>query len=235
MINGLSVLAFIPARSGSKSLPDKNILKLNGKELVAYTIEAAINSKVCDEVVVSTDSSKIAHIAQKCGANVPFLRPKKLAQDDSKMIDVILHAINWFENKQRKFDTFLFLQPTSPLRNSNHITEAFEIYFNKKADVIISVNETDCIPDRLNTLPNDKRMNQFVNLRTQHLNRQEFGKYYQLNGAINIADWNVLKDKKTWFVDNSFAYIMDRKYAVDIDSKLDFYFVECLLKSGYVD
>ena len=234
MINGLSILAFIPARGGSKELPNKNLLKLKGKELISYTIEAANNSRICDEIIVSTDSNNIAQISKKYGANIPFLRAKELAQDNSRMMDVILYTINWFENNQKKYDIFLYLQPTSPLRNSNHIKEAFSLYFEKKADVIISVNKADCIPDNLNTLDKDKRMNQFVNLQTQHFNRQEFDKHYHLNGAIHIANWNVLKKKKTWFAYNSFAYIMDKKYAIDINSRLDFNFAEFLLEKGYV-
>lgn len=234
MINGQSVLAFIPARGGSKSIPNKNILRLKGKELIAYTIEAAVDTGICDEVIVSTDSAKIAKVAEKYGANIPFLRPKKISKDDSQMMDAVLHAINWFEENKKRYDIFLHLQPTSPLRNSDHIKEAFSVYFKNNADVIISVNETDYVPDRLNILPEDNRMSQFVNPQTQYINRQEFEKYYELNGAIHVANWNVLRKKKTWFVDNSFAYIMDKKYAIDIDSRLDFYFTEFLLKNGYV-
>ena len=234
MINGMSVLGFIPARGGSKGLPYKNILKLEGKELIGYTIEAAIQSKICDEVVVSTDSDEIAEVSKRFGATVPFKRPSKLAGDDSLMVDVIMHTTDWFKTRNREYDIFLYLQPTSPFRNKGHIQEAFDLFFYKNADVIISVNETESTPDRINTLPRNHRMNNFINLEAQYAHRQEMEKQYELNGAIHIAKWGVLEDSRSWYVKNSYAYIMDRLHALDIDTGLDFAFAQFLLEDGRV-
>ena len=114
MIYNKTVLAFIPARGGSKGLPKKNILGLNGKPLISYTIMAALDAGCCDEIVVSTDSEEIAAISKNQGATIPFIRPSELAADDTPMIDVILHTLAWYEDNNRPFDIFMYLQPTSP-------------------------------------------------------------------------------------------------------------------------
>ncbi|HOL48917.1 MAG TPA: acylneuraminate cytidylyltransferase family protein, partial [bacterium] len=109
------ILCFIPARSGSKRLPDKNIMLLNGKPLIAYPIETALKSSVFDDVIVSTDSEKIAEIAKQFGANVPFMRPKKLATDKSPVVDTIVWTINKYEKKYNtKIDILVILQATTP-------------------------------------------------------------------------------------------------------------------------
>ena len=229
MINNLTVLAFIPARGGSKRLSNKNILKLKCKELISYTIEAAVNSEICDEIMVSTDNDKIAELSKKYGANVPFMRPKLLAHDDSKMMDVIMHTINWYEKRKKTYDLFLYLQPTSPLRNAKHVLEAFKIFFKKDADIIISVNKSKSIPQKMNTLPEDLSMKNFISRNIHCKNRQEFVPYYELNGAIHIAKWDVLKDSKSWFTNKCFAYLMEEPYCLDIDTQLDFDFAEFIL------
>ena len=132
-------LAIIPARAGSKRLKNKNILTLNNKPLIGWTIEAGIKSRYIDELIVSTDSDKIVKISKKYGAKIPFLRPQNLAKDKSKTSDVVKHAINFYHKKFNKFfDFILILQPTSPLRNNKDIDDAIKFMVNIKADAIIS-------------------------------------------------------------------------------------------------
>lgn len=114
--NEQNIIAIVPARGGSKGLLRKNIKSLLGRPLIAWTIEQARSSRYIDKIVVSTDDKEIAKISKKYGAEVPFLRPKELARDDSPTIDAIMHAINWFEERGEYFDLVVLLEPTSPLR-----------------------------------------------------------------------------------------------------------------------
>ena len=140
-------LAIIPARSGSKGLPDKNIKPLLGKPLMAYSIEAAIASGVFDEVMVSTDSEKYAEIAKSWGANVPFLRSKVTASDTASSWDMADEVLNNYRDKfGLTFDTFCLLQPTSPLRTAENIRAAYYLYSQKAKFAVVSVCETEHFP-----------------------------------------------------------------------------------------
>src|SRR3990170_965342 len=120
-----TVLAVIPARGGSKSIPRKNIKPLGGKPLIGWTIDAALQSRMLSRVIVSTDDAEIAQAARECGAETPFLRPPELAQDDSSSISVVLHALQWLEEQEHfSPDYVLLLQPTSPFRNAHDIRAA---------------------------------------------------------------------------------------------------------------
>ena len=129
MYKNKRILALIPARGGSKGIKDKNIIELCGKPLIAYSIDAAKNSKYIDDILVSTDSEKIAEVAKKYGARVPFLRPYELATDTSTTLDVVLHAIDYVNKEEKKYDTLILLQPTAPLRKTEDIDSAIEKFF----------------------------------------------------------------------------------------------------------
>lgn len=135
------ILAIIPARGGSKRLPGKNIKPLLGKPLIAYTIQAAQGSRLLDKIVVSTEDSAIAAISKEFGAEI-IERPEELAQDDSKSIDVVLHTLDYLARKNYIPDVCVFLQPTSPLRDSQDIDAAIEMFLKNKAATAISVDKT---------------------------------------------------------------------------------------------
>jgi CMP-N,N'-diacetyllegionaminic acid synthase len=224
MHNGKTFLAIIPARGGSKRLPRKNILDLCGKPLIAWSIEACLNSKYLDKVVVSSDDDEILNISQTYGCDI-LKRPNELATDTSPNFEPLSHAINCFPN----FDYFLMIQPTSPLRQSWHIDEAIEYLFAKKADAIISVCEAEHSPLWSNSLPDDLNMSEFLPEIATGKRSQDLPKFYRLNGAIHMCDTNIFLDTKTFFLkDKAYAYIMDKKYSVDIDDELDFKFAEVL-------
>ncbi len=224
-------LAVIPARGGSKRLPNKNILLLGGKPLIAWTIEAARKSKYIDEVFVSTDSSEIKSTAEQYGVKVPFLRPEELAQDDTPTIDVIKHIIDYYKKNQRKFDYIVLLQPTSPLRTFLDIDNAIELLEKKKADGIISVTEAPHSPLWMNTLPDDLSMVKFLNPALINKRSQDLPKYYMLNGAIYIGKVQKVLKENTFFLSrNIYAYLMPRERSVDIDNKIDFKLAEILIK-----
>ena len=234
MIRNKTVLAFIPARGGSKSIPNKNIKKIAGKEMLGYTIEAARKTGVCDRIIVSTDSYNIAEVAQKYGAEVPYQRPAELAQDDSHMMDVIKQGMNWIEKHDQKYDVFLYLQPTNPLRKDRHIIEAFNVFFQKEANSVVSINATGHLPGRTNTIPENGQMKGFVDAGTMQKNRQELPQYYELNGAIEMILWDVMKTEWNWYGEKSYPYIIPEPYGLDVDTMLDFRFAQFLIEEGYV-
>jgi CMP-N-acetylneuraminic acid synthetase len=220
-------LAIIPARAGSKRLPNKNILSLNSKPLIAYSIEAGLNSKYINNVIVSSDSDKILQISQKYGANT-IKRPKKLASDTSTTFDAIEHTIKSIE----QYEYTVLLQPTSPLRNFEHINKAIELLESNNADAIISVCELDHSPLWSNTLPKDNNMINFLDEKILNKRSQDLAKYYRLNGAIYICKTNKLLEAKTFFLNqNIFAYIMDKKASIDIDDEVDFLTAQTILKA----
>ena len=217
MYKGKTFLAIIPARGGSKRLPRKNVLDLCGKSLIAWSIEAGLQSQYIDKVVVTSDDDEILEISEKFGANI-IQRPDELASDTSTTFDSIKHTIDNVE----RFDYIVLLQPTSPLRDSKHIDEAIELLENKNADAVVSVCEMDHSPLWSNTLDNSLSMSGF--LRDEILNKrsQDLEKYYRLNGAIYICKTDKLLEEKSFFLkDNIFAYMMDRKSSIDIDEKID--------------
>ncbi|MDP8230768.1 MAG: acylneuraminate cytidylyltransferase family protein [Candidatus Gorgyraea atricola] len=233
MIQGKKVLSLISARGGSKRLPGKNIRDIAGKPLIAWTIEQAKNSKYIDRVIVSTDDRKISEVATRYGADMPFLRPWELAKDDSKGIDVAVHAIEWMEKNNTPYDLLILLQPTSPLRRSVDIDKAIESIFLKNASAIVSVCETEHHPFWANILPENGCMKNFLDKRIVNKNRQELPLFYRLNGAIYIAYADYIKSHKTFFGNKTYAYIMPTERSVDIDSEIDIKFAEFLLYDKY--
>jgi len=226
MLKEKTFLAIIPARGGSKRLPQKNILDLNGKPLIAWSIEAGLDSKYIDKVVVSSDNNKIVDISQKFGADV-VVRPETLASDTATTFDAIKHTIKSLE----QYDYIVLLQPTSPLRNSKHIEEAIELLEKKDANSVVSVCEMEHSPLWSNTLDVSLSMKGF--LRDEVLNKrsQDLEKYYRLNGAIYICKTDRLLENGSFFLkENIFAYIMDREVSIDIDERIDFDIANLLMK-----
>ena len=220
-------LAIIPARGGSKRLPNKNILDLNGKPLIAWSIEAAKKSKYIDKIVVSSDSEEILKIAKKYDVNI-IKRPDELATDTASSIDVVKHVIKNYPG----YEYIVLLQPTSPLRTEKHIDEAIELLERKKADAVISVCEMDHSPLWSNILPENLSMENFLREDVKNKRSQDLPKYYRLNGAIYICKTDKFLEKNTFFLDqNIYAYVMDRKSSVDIDNEIDFKLVEVLLNA----
>ena len=223
MINGMRVVAIIPARGGSKGIKDKNIKSFCGKPLISYTIDAAKRCSYVDEVIVSTDSSVIANVSEEYGARVPFLRPAELASDTSKTIDAIAYTIKELLNQNRKFDILVLLQPTSPLRNFKNIEEALEIFIDRNCSGLVSVNEVVENPILFRTIE-DGQLNKLLNV-TSTIRRQDMPVYYKVNGAIYINLWDEINIEHS-FNDNCIPYVMDTNTSVDIDTIDDFFYAE---------
>ena len=231
MHDGKTFLAVIPARSGSKRIPRKNILSLGEKPLIAWTIEAAKNCKYLDEIMVTTDDAEIRKIALSYGASSPFLRPQFLASDTASSYDTIKHTIDFYkESQNREFDFIVVLQPTSPFRTGQQITESVALLAEKKASAIVSVCKADHSPLWMNSLPENGSMNNFIPNEFKKSRSQDLAVYYRLNGAIYICNTNRLLAEESFFIkSNSFAYVMSRESSLDIDEPLDFKFAEFLV------
>lgn len=221
-------LAIIPARGGSKRLPNKNILEIASKPLITHTIEAALNSKYISSVVVTSDSDEILNITSSLGANI-IKRDENLSSDTSSSVDVVLDVIS----KCDEFEYIILLQPTSPLRTSFHIDEAIKILKEKNADALVSVCEMEHSPLWSNSLPDDDCMENFLDKSLDGKRSQELKKYYRLNGAIYIVKTKRFLEEKSFFLSkNIFAYKMDRKSSIDIDEKIDFDFAKMIMESN---
>lgn len=223
-------IAIIPARSGSKGLIDKNIKLLNGKPLLAYTIESAKKTNLFSEIMVSTDSEKYSEIAKTYGASVPFLRDYKTSDDLASSWDVVKEVIFKYKELGFEFETIALLQPTSPLRTSSDIIKGFDIFKNNNANSVISVCETEHSPLWSNTLPKNLSMSNFINPEILNTPRQRLPSYYQINGAIYIVKTNYIISSDDIYRDRSFALIMKKENSIDIDNYIDFFVAESILK-----
>ena len=227
----ISRIAIIPARSGSKGLKDKNIKLLNGKPLLDYSIEAAVNSQVFDTVFVSTDSIDYSKIAEKAGADAHFLRSADNASDKSSSWDAVREVICKFEEEGKKFDEIMLLQPTSPLRTTEDILNAVNIMIEKDALAVESLTEMDHSPLWSNTLPSDGSMDSFFN-EYSNMPRQALPTYYRENGAIYLIKRELIdKPDSEIFSQRCFAYIMPRERSIDIDVELDFKIAEVMMEN----
>jgi len=226
MLNGKTFLAVVPARGGSKRLPRKNILDLGNKPLIAWSIEAGLNSRYVDKVIVSSDDDEILNIAKKYNSEI-IKRPASLASDTATSFDALKHTIENVET----YDYIILLQPTSPLRSSQHIDEAIELLMSKNADAIISITEMDHSPLWSNTLSEDGDMSTFLREEVKNIRSQDLEKYYRINGAIYICETERLLKKENFFIDdNIFSYVMDRKSSIDIDEDIDFHLAQYLIE-----
>ncbi len=224
-----NLLAVIPARGGSKGVPGKNIKELEGRPLLAYTVEAALEAGIFSKIIVSTDSKEIADIAVCCGAEVPFFRPAKISDDMTSSDDVVLHALSYCREHNISCDTVCKLQPTSPLRSSVHIKDAYRLFTQKCADFLVSVCECEHSPLWTGSIGEDLRMDDFISEKVRRSCRQELPVYYRLNGAIYMAKTEKFEKNKSFFGKNSIAYIMSQEESVDIDSYLDFKIAELII------
>jgi CMP-N-acetylneuraminic acid synthetase len=218
-------IAVIPARANSKRLPNKNKLNFNGMPLISWTIEAALNCKNISDVIVTTDDEDILALKTQYDAVRFDRRPEGLALDVTPTLDVVIELLNRYQNT---FDNLVLLQPTSPLRNSTHIEEAFSLLEKSKQKQVVSVKK---LQNPLNhvilNLPNEKVM---LTNKIKQLN--EFSDLKVLNGAIYISDWKYLLEHKTFVGSSLELYEMDEFSSVDIDSEQDWKIAElyCKLK-----
>lgn len=211
-------IAIIPARSGSKGLPNKNILMLGNKPLIAYTIEAALKSKEFERVIVSTDSLEYKCIAKKFGAEV-FIRSEELSNDKASSFVVIEDVLNKIETS---VDYFVLLQVTSPFRNENHIKESIEIFENgiSEYDFLVSMQKSDKSSSLIKPIYDSGTLEEY-NIDYSNYSRQKYDEYHP-NGAIFIGKVKEYLEQKHFFGKRAKAYFMNKEDSIDIDDSLDF-------------
>ncbi len=230
MISQKRVIAWIPARGGSKGIKNKNIKLLNNKPLIAYTIEAAAASKYIDRIMVSTDNENIANIAKDYGAWVPGLRPAYLADDMARTIDAVVYSIQMLHNKREDFQIFCLLQPTSPLRDSHDIDAAIERYIACGMQGVVSVSPTKVHPRLMRSIDENGNMQTLLSV-SSTCRRQDMEQYFLVNGCIYINDIDQIT-QETSFNDNPIPFFMDESHSVDIDDMTDWAMAEYWLEQS---
>lgn len=233
MYKNNSFLAIVPARGGSKGLPGKNIKQLCGKPLVAWSIEAGLNSKYIDEVMVSTDDKKIAEISKKYGANVPFLRPSELASDTATTFDAVKHTIDYYKNELKKeFDYIVLLEPTSPLRENNDIDIMIEkiVDNQEEFDSISSIGEVHEHPSIMKQIVNKNYIVPFCKELKVTTRRQDNEKAYFPYGVAYIAKIKNLLEEETFYTKRNTFYEIKRYQCYEIDDLYDFLAIENIMK-----
>lgn len=221
-------LVIIPARGGSKGVPRKNIKLLNNKPLIHYTLEIARGLFKDNQICITTDDKEIKMVVEETGIEVPFLRPEKLARDDSGTQEVMLHAIEYYENKGYYPDTLILLQPTSPFRKENHLKEALKLYSNK-IDMVVSVKETKSNPYYILFEENNDGY-LIKTKKSKFIRRQDCPKVWELNGAIYIINIASLKNQNLNLFKKSIKYEMDDFSSHDIDTLFDWELAELIIK-----
>lgn len=225
------VLGIIPARGGSKGIPNKNLKELNGKPLLAYTLDAAKNSNALSDYIISTDSESIAECAERHGFVVGALRPPELATDTAKSIDVAIYEIKKYElEKNIQVDYIVWLQPTAPLRQAKDIDDAYKIMMQTQADSLISVYEAGTIhPNIMYYLDDNDRLEPVVKEGNKMLRRQEFKPVYVRNGSIYMAKRKQIMEGKSFVCEKPAYYIMPRERSVNIDEPFDLEYAEWMI------
>lgn len=224
-------IAIIPARSGSKGLPDKNVKEINEKPLIYYSIKAAEDSGLFDTIHVSTDSQLYADIAASFGADEPFLRSEEMASDTADSWDAVKEVLERYKSLGKEFDMVTLLQPTSPLRSGEDIKNANELFVKKNANAVFSVCEADHPIEWYHTLDSDNSMRDFAESESKVLRRQDAVTRYRINGAIYMLKVSyLLEDSRQLMRDGAYAYVMERNKSIDIDTQFDFDIAEAIIQ-----
>lgn len=231
----LKILAIIPARGGSRSVPRKNIRDLNGKPLIAYTIEAA--NKIKDKfhkIIVSTDDEEISEISKKYGADVPFIRPSKLAEDQTPTYPVLQHAVHFIENQDSIFiDLIMLLQPTTPFRTTEDILNCLHLSQTSNTDSVISVVQVFSTHPILMKKIENNRLVHFSIEEKEGTPRQLYKPpAYMRNGAIYVTKRDTLIQKNSIWGDSITPYIMPQERSFNIDDEIDFSTSEMIMKKS---
>lgn len=229
----MNPLVIIPARGGSKGIIGKNIKSLGGKPLIQYTIEAARDVFTDDYICVSTDDYEIKKVTEACGLTVPFLRPPELATDEAGSLDVLFHAIEYFERAGYTPDFVILLQPTSPFRTANHIREALSLV-DSDTDAIVSVKKTKSNPYSVlyeETADGWLKKSKVGNF----TRRQDCPLVWELNGAIYIIKITSLRKYKTFEYMRIKKYPMESLASIDIDTLIDWKLSELVISEKMVD
>lgn len=228
MIDGKSVLAIIPARGGSKGIPRKNLVKIRGKSLIAWSIDQAKDSAYIDRLILSSEDREIIDEAVRYGCDVPFVRPAELAADDTPGIAPVLHAVQQLPN----YDYVVLLQPTSPMRSVKDIDGCIQSCVNGGATACVSVVETDKNPYWMYFMREQNRMTPVIQMDKPVERRQDVEPIYAVNGAVYVAQISWLLQQKTFVTPETKAYVMPKIRSFDIDTITDLTIIRALMEGG---
>lgn len=225
-----NIVGLIPARGGSKRIPNKNLASCASRPLLAYTCDAAIQSRHLSRVILSTNDEAIAAAATEFGIEVPFLRPADIAGDQTLMMDVVRHAAAFMAGEGRPADAIVLLQPTSPLREARHIDEAVELFLEHRPDSVVSVIDVPHIFHPLKVLrPGKAGLEPYASGEHHVVGHRDLPKIYARNGpAVLVFDVATL-ETDTLYGETSLPYEMPAEASVDIDTPFDLAFAEFLI------
>ena len=222
----MKVLAIIPARGGSKGIPNKNMKLFSEKPLIEWTINSALKSNLIDEVFVSTDNVEIANFAKNLGLNIPFLRDKSLALDSSYVIDTVLDIMEKFTD----YGSMILLQPTSPLRNTEDIDAVIKLALDNNYNSVISITEPIYSSHLFCSIKKNNTIESLIENKG-NFNRQDFQNEFVINGACYFATREFLFENKKFVNSDTCGYIMPQERSVDIDTLFDWRIAQLLHKS----
>ncbi len=218
----MNVLAFIPARGGSKGIPKKNLTPLCGKPLIQYTIEAAQQSKYISNIFLSSEDQEIIDFCKSLGLTVPYVRPNHLATDEADAMDAVIDAMKWLKRNSSLPDSIIFLQPTSPLRTQKDIDKAIELFHELSTESIMSVHEMIEHPYECLKLRNEDWV-YLAKSPKKVCRRQDYSeRFFYINGAIYLARTDFLLKEKDFVVEGKTSlYFMSPTNGIDIDDVED--------------
>lgn len=232
MINGLKVLGIVTARAGSKGLPGKNYRSLNGKPLIGYALDAGIDSRYIDDVVLTSNCPTCIEIAKKASVMVPFVRPDFLSSDTVASADVIEHTIAYLKKMGAEYDLFVLLEPTSPLRDSRDVDLALEAMMQSKFQAMVSVCEAeDQHPAFMFRLGNSGDLITWSSDEFKALRRQDVSPAYFLEGSLYISFVNAFIEKRTFCHSKTGGYVVPKWKSLEIDDIVDFVCVEAIMSA----
>ncbi len=229
----MKILVVIPARGGSKGIPHKNIKPLAGKPLIYYTIDVARQIVSDDDICVTTDDAEIIDCVESYGLKVPFVRPTELATDTASTYDVLLHALNFYEQQGKRYDAMLLLQNTSPFRTSGQVKEAIKLY-SKDIDMVVSVKECSANPYYCVFEEDSEGFLNISKGKGDITRRQDAPKVYEYNGAIYVINPESLKKMPLGKFARKVKYVMDDLRSVDLDTMTDWKYAEFIIKEGLI-
>jgi CMP-N,N'-diacetyllegionaminic acid synthase len=234
------ILFLLVGRGGSKGLPGKNLREIGGLSLTGYKARAAVKSRYCSRLIVSSDSPEIQAEAKRHGAEVLFSRPAELASDTASSNDVVLHAMDWIETHEgRRYDAVMLLEPSSPFARPEHFDEAVELFIARNASLVAGMRETEVSSIFVGLLGSDGSIGSIVNkmLTTPALRRQDQPPEVTMNGALYLIGWDAMRKHRKIYADPAASYgiLMDRLHSIEIETAADLAYASYVVEHGMLD
>ena len=234
------VLFLLVGRGGSKGLPGKNLREIGGLSLIGYKAKAALRSRHCSRLIVSSDSAEIRDEAMRHGAEMLFERPAELATDTASSNDVILHAMDWIEtHEKRRYDAIMLLEPSSPFARPEHFDQAVELFVARKASLVVGMRETEVASVFVGTLGNDGSIGGIVEkmLKMPAQRRQDQPPEVTMNGALYLIGWEAMHKHRKVYADPTASYgiLMDRLHSIEIEGAADLAYASYVIEHDMLD